>query len=31
MAPSRVVSEIFNVQKYGNIDIRVWVSQGHWK
>ena len=27
MALSRVVSEIFNVQKYGDIDIPVSVSQ----
>jgi len=31
MALSRVISEIFNVEKYHDLEIRSEVNQGHWK
>jgi len=31
MALSRVVSEIFNVEKCRDLEIGLWVTQGHLK
>jgi len=31
MALSCVVSEIFTVEIYHDLEIQSWVTQGHWK